>query len=94
MRSYVPRVAVALLAFANGVACVALFDGAASHLFGVARELLVFASLFVSSGLCFSQAFSSEHGLRRRPSYNLMMLSLSGLLFFVGAFLLMIMLVG
>ena len=86
MRSYAPRIAVCLLAFANGVACVALLDGSARHLLGIARGLLLFASVFVPSGICFSQVFPRKRGAQGRASYGLLTISLCILLFGVGAF--------
>ncbi|MCA1815815.1 MAG: hypothetical protein LC746_05295 [Acidobacteria bacterium] len=93
MRSYVSRIAVALLAFANGVACVALLEGSTGHWFGIARGLLVFLALLVPCAISLSQASPGERGLRRLASCNPLTSSLSGLLFTFGAIGLFIILV-
>ncbi len=93
MRRYVPRIAVAMLAFANGVACVAMLGGSSRHLLGIARGLLVLVALLVPSAICFSQALSLRRGLRQ-VSYSPLTFSLSLLLLAFGAIALCIMILN
>lgn len=92
MRKYVLNIVVALLAFGCGVACVVALDGSTTYLLSRVRDLILPPVMFVPSAICFSQTFASKRGLRRSTSYNLLMLSLSGLLFIVGTFAFFIML--
>jgi hypothetical protein len=79
-------------AFACGVVCACLFGTSKSRLLGTALGLLLSPVALLPSAFCFSQSYAGTRGLRRRSSYNLFMLSLSGLLFIVGAFAFFIML--
>jgi hypothetical protein len=90
---YILSAVTALLAFACGVFCALVFQ----KTFALESELLAGCIpplvMLGAGAVCFSQAFPGERGLRRNPTYNLLMLSLSGLLFMVGASALVLMLV-
>ncbi len=90
MRKNVLRFVATTIAFACGVTCVSVIDGPTSHLLGRVGELTLPLVMLASSAACFTQTFPGDRGLRKLASFNLLMLSLSGLLFIVGAFSLFI----
>lgn len=93
MKRYFFYIAVALLTFAFGISCAVVLGGAAGFSFGRVNGLILAPLTLLPSAVCFSQAFRAKRGLRRSTTYNLLMLSLSGLLFVVGTFMLLIVLV-
>ena len=86
MKRYVFYIVVGLSTFAIGV--LTAFAWPAQ--FGRFGSFVPALSAFASGAVCFGQAFSAKRGLRRYPLYNLLMLSLSGLMFTVAAVLLVI----
>ena len=90
---YILSAITALLAFACGVFCALVFKKTfdfESELVGACIPLLVTLG---AGAVCFGQSFPGQRGLRRKPAYNLLMLSLSGLLLAVGSFALCLVLV-
>jgi hypothetical protein len=93
MKRYVFYIAVALLTFTFGISCAVMLGGAAGFSFGRVNGFILAPLTLLPSAVCFSQAFRTKRGLRRSTTYNLLMLSLSGLLFVIATFTLLIVLV-
>jgi hypothetical protein len=83
---YVLSIAAALLAFASGVFCASAFKKTFNFPSELVGSFIPPLIMLVAGAVCFGQAFPGQCGLRRNATYNLLMLSLSGLLLFVGAF--------
>jgi hypothetical protein len=84
MKRYASHIVIALLTFAVGVSCVFLLNGSMTAWFERVRGFVFAVLMLVPSAICFCQAFHRERGLRRSVAYNMLMLSLSVLLFVVG----------
>lgn len=94
MKRYALNITAALFAFACGISCAVMLDGSVMPLSGRAKDFILAPLTLVPSAVCFGQAFPGKRGLRQRAPYNLLMLSLSGIMFIVGAFLLFVILVS
>ncbi|HST50833.1 MAG TPA: hypothetical protein VLJ61_02395 [Pyrinomonadaceae bacterium] len=93
MKRYVFHIVAALLTFAIGVSCAVMLGGSTAFEFGQVGEFILPSTILVSGAICFRQSFTAKLGLRQNTTYNLLMFSASGLLFAVGAFMLIIVLV-
>lgn len=93
MKRYVFYIVAALLAFVFGVSCALMLNGSQAFEFRQVGEFILPSLMLVASVIFFRQSFTSKHGLRQNTAYNLLMLSASGLLFVVAAFILGIILV-
>jgi hypothetical protein len=93
MMRYALSVVAALLSFACGVFCALVFQKTFNLKFELIGSCIPPLVMLAAGAVCFGQAFPGQRGLRRKPAYNLLMLSMSGLLLAVGALTLCLVLV-
>ena len=90
MKRHALHVLTALATFALGVSCAAVLKGHEPFRLGCLGEFVPGLVILAGAAACFGQSFRCGGGLRRNTSYNMLMLSLSGLLFFTAGFLLLL----